>query len=128
MSKLVAHGAMLRCSQGMAPSSLSVLPRRSTAAGEKLVAVVTDFAPNVNVAPFGMCRSLANPQVAAATAAAFGALTPQPCVPVVTAPWAPGAAVAMVDEVPALTSDSTCMCAWAGTIAVSEPGSMVDVD
>jgi hypothetical protein len=73
-----------------------------------------------------MCQSLANPQVAAATSAAMGTLTPQPCVPVIPAPWSPGASVVTLNGVPALTSDSKCQCTWAGTIEVVDPATTVD--
>ena len=53
--------------------------------------VVTDVGA-ASVPPFGLCTSMANPQVAAATAAAQNVLTPQPCQPVLS-PWSPGATV-----------------------------------
>ena len=81
-------GAMIMCSFGLAPSTLSVVAPRPTVEGRP-VATITDVAPGANIAPFGMCQSLANPTVAAATAAALGVLTPMPCVPVVPAPWTP---------------------------------------
>ena len=125
MPKLVVHGAMLQCTMGMAPGTLSVLPTGMVEGDAKPVATVMDFAPMVNVAPFGMCQSPANPQVAAATAAAMGVLTPMPCVPVITAPWTPGAPVATGEHLPLLTDDSTCACAWAGTISVASAGQLV---
>jgi hypothetical protein len=80
----------------------------------------------VNIAPFGMCKSLANPQVAAATSAAMGTLTPQPCVPAPAGPWSPGSSIVTLNGVAALTADSKCMCTWAGGIEVVEPATTVD--
>ena len=128
MPKLVVHGAMLQCTMGMAPGTLSVLPAGRVEGDMKPVATVMDFAPMVNIAPFGMCKTQANPQVAAATAAAMGALTPMPCVPVITAPWSPGSSVASIDDQKALSSDSTCSCAWTGSIEITDAGSEVEVE
>src|SRR5260370_39169608 len=90
--KLVVSGAKLKCSQGTSPSSLTVLPGIADAKDNPL-ATVNDYKPMVNIAAFGMCQTQANPQVAAATAAAQGVLTPQPCIPVTTAPWSPGSSI-----------------------------------
>jgi hypothetical protein len=119
--KLVVQGAQLKCTQGLSPSTLVLQPGAATADG-KLVATVMGFLPMANIPPFGMCQSLANPQVAAATAAAQGALTPQPCVPVITAPWSPGSGVSSLDGTKLLTDDSTCNCQWTGQISISAPG------
>jgi hypothetical protein len=126
MPKLVVNGAQLKCSEGMAPAGLTVLPAAGSEADQKAAATIADSAPMVNIAPFGMCKSLANPQVAAATSAAMGTLTPQPCVPVTAGPWSPGSSLVTLNGVPALTADSRCMCAWAGTIEVAEPGATVE--
>ncbi len=48
-----------------------------------------DHQPMVNISPFGVCVSLANPAVAAATSAALGVLAPQPCIPVTVSPMGP---------------------------------------
>ncbi len=122
MSKLVASGASLKCSAGTSPSTLTVLPAAGTEADAQPAATVMDHAPMVNVAPFGMCKTQANPQVAAATAAAQGVLTPMPCVPVISAPWSPGSPIVTIAEQKALTDDSTCQCAWTGTIEISDAG------
>src|SRR5688572_9680900 len=98
MTKLVVNGAKLTCSEGVAPSTLIVLPTSGTDASEKPAATIMDHLPMVNIAPFGMCKAQANPQVATATAAAQGVLTPQPCVPVIPAPWSPGASVVTIQE------------------------------
>lgn len=114
-------GAALQCSFGAAPSSLSPLPAARVTIEGRPAATVLDAVPLVNIKPFGMCSSLANPTVAAATAAALGVLTPMPCVPV-TAAWQPGAPRTLVGGKPALTAGSTCNCAWGGVIQMIMPG------
>jgi hypothetical protein len=128
MAKLVVHGATLKCSEGASPSTLSILPVNPALADEQRAATIMDFTPMSNVAPFGMCKTQANPQVAAATAAAQGVLTPQPCVPVITGPWSPGSPCVQIEHQKALTDDSTCRCAWTGTIEIADPGTDVKVD
>jgi len=119
----VVNGAMLACSFGAAPSTLTTMPAGiPVTAGGQQAATISHMMPMVNIAPFGMCITLSNPQVAAATAAAQGVLTPQPCIPVITAPWAPGSAKVTIGGVPALTPSSTCQCLWGGTITISNPG------
>ena len=117
----VCMGATLKCSFGAAPSSLVVLPANRTLT-QTPDANIMDNKPMVNIMPFGMCSSLANPAVAAATAAALGALTPQPCVPVIAAPWVPGAATVLIANMPALDNTCKLMCAWAGVIEVVNAG------
>lgn len=118
----VVSGAVLACSFGVAPSTLTVLPAPGVMCSEMPAATIMDFAPMENIASFGMCLSLANPQVAAATAAALGVLTPQPCIPATTSPWTPGAAMTTIGGVPALHNACTCMCMWAGVITITSPG------
>jgi hypothetical protein len=118
----VASGASLTCSFGVAPGTLTVLPAGRVNADGVPMANIMDHKPNVNIAPFGMCQSLANPQVASATSAAQGVLTPQPCVPNTQTPWAPGSPMVMVAGQPALNNTSTCNCLWAGVITITNPG------
>lgn len=122
MGIAVASGATMTCSFGASPGTLTVLPANRVQADGMPMANVLDHKPNVNIAPFGMCSSLSNPQVASATSAAQGVLTPQPCIPVTSTPWAPGAARVVVGGAPALTSDSTCQCMWLGTVTITKPG------
>ena len=121
MAIQVCMGATLQCSFGAAPSSLVVLPA-NRALTTTPMATIMDHAPMVNILPFGMCSSLANPTVAAATAAALGALTPMPCVPVTPAPWVVGAPTVLIGNMPALNNSSKLMCAWAGVIQIVNPG------
>ena len=58
-----------RLSFGTAPSSLMVVPNGPPIMVSGLLrANIPDNAPMVNVMPFGMCSSMANPIVASATA------------------------------------------------------------
>ena len=122
MGNLVCMGAMCQCTFGVAPSSLTVTPENRVLGCNSPVATIMDNIPMKNIMPFGMCSSMANPQVASATAAALGVLTPMPCVPVIPAPWAPGCPTVMVANKPALNDSSKLMCAWAGVISISSPG------
>ena len=124
MAMQVCMGAMLQCSFGAAPSSLVVLPANCVMTGTP-AANIMDGKPMVNVMPFGTCSSLANPTVAAATAAAMGALTPMPCIPVTPAPWAPGAATVTIGGMPALDNSSKLMCNWGGVIQINNAGQTV---
>ncbi|MEK0435860.1 MAG: hypothetical protein RL369_1909, partial [Pseudomonadota bacterium] len=66
MSNLVCSGAMLKCPFGSAPSTMNVLPANRVLSGAPS-ANIMDHVPMLNIPPFGMCNSLANPMVAAAT-------------------------------------------------------------
>lgn len=121
MGMMVCSGAMCMCSFGIAPSSLMVTPENRVMAGLP-AACIMDNVPLKNILPFGMCRSLANPMVAAATAAALGVLTPMPCIPVTTAPWAPGCPTVLVGGKPALNNTSKLMCNWGGVIQITVSG------
>ncbi|MCW2528955.1 MAG: hypothetical protein JWM76_3815 [Pseudonocardiales bacterium] len=124
MGQSAVMGAMLQCSFGLAPSTLSVLPVKRVMIEGRPAAAITDIAMGVNIPPFGMCSSLANPMVAGATAAALGVLTPMPCLPTIVSPWAPGAPKTTVGGIPALVSGSTCMCAYGGVIQMIMPGAV----
>lgn len=121
MGNLVCGGAMCSCSFGMAPSVLMVTPENKVMTTQAL-ATIMDNVPFKNIMPFGMCSNPANPTVAAATAAALGVLTPMPCIPACTAPWAPGAVKVMIGNKPALTNTSKLICAYGGVIQINSPG------
>jgi hypothetical protein len=120
----VVSTAMLMCTFGAAPSTLNVLPMNRVMIEGLPAATIQDHLPIVNIPPFGMCMSLANPTVAAATAAALGVLTPMPCIPATTAPWLPMAPTKLIGNQPVLTTGSQCICQWGGVISITNPGAM----
>ncbi len=129
MPKLVVLGATLQCSMGAAPSSFAISPSHKVTGDDVDAGNVNDFVPNTNIASFGMCQSMSNPQVSAATSAAQGVLTPQPCVPVISDAWSPGSRSVTVADQPALHDGCTCACQWDGTISVTSAGQEdVEVD
>jgi hypothetical protein len=123
MTQLVCAGAQLSCSMGSTQPKFMPTPRPTTAGGQA-VGTVSDFKPTTNIPSFGMCQSLSNPQVSQATSAANGVLTPQPCMPVIQSPWAPGSTTVTLSGQPALVATSSCACLWAGKISVVTPGQM----
>lgn len=121
MGQQVCAGALLQCSFGAAPATLAVLPANGVTTGTPQ-ATIMDGKPMVNVATFGVCISLSNPAVAAATAAALGVLVPMPCIPATSAPWAPGSPTVLIKGVPALNNASKLMCSFGGVIQIVSPG------
>lgn len=121
MSFAVVNGAVCTCTFGAAPCPLIVTSQMSVLGTNLPIASIMDQKP-ANLATFGMCSSMANPVVSAATAAALGVLTPQPCLPVIAAPWTPGSPMVLVCNNPALQHNSQAMCAYAGVIKISNPG------
>ncbi|HEX3705994.1 MAG TPA: DUF4280 domain-containing protein [Mycobacteriales bacterium] len=119
---IVVSTAMLTCSEGESPAALDVLPIARVFVGELPVAAIEDHIPLIEVATFGMCRSLTNPEVASATSAAEGKLTPMPCVPALAAPWIPGNPTVLVGGQPVVAETSMLMCTFAGEITVTQSG------
>ena len=127
MGQQVCMGAMMQCSMGLAPSSLMVVPTNKVMTSNKPAATIMDHKPMVNVLPFGMCKSPANPMVAAATAAALGVLTPMPCIPATAAPWVPGSPTVVIGNMPALNNSSKLMCSYGGVISINSPGQVKEL-
>lgn len=118
----VVAGATLSCSQGDQTSILKMPVSHGVYVKNKAQMNILDFKPFVNIQPFGLCQTLANPTVAVATAANNGVLTPMPCTPVVTMPWINGKDDQLVENFPALINQSINMCLYCGTIKVEDDG------
>lgn len=122
MSYLVVSGASLACPFGTAPATLMATSQTTCIAGGKPAATIKDTAYPINISGFAMCTSMANPQVASATAAAFGVLTPQPCQPTAAAPWI-CLKKTLAAGTPCLGSEGTLLCTMgAGVISITSPG------
>ena len=112
MANPMVQTALCTCTFGAAPAPLMVTSQQTVTMCKMLAATIMD-----NKLPtFGMCTSMANPTVAAATAAALGVLTPMPCIPLTVAPWAPGAPTVMVCGKPLLNNTSKLICGYGGVI------------
>lgn len=118
----VAATAVTTCSFGLMPCPLVVIPSTVMIEGKPAATIMDNKPPNL--ATFGMCTSLSNPVVAAATAAALGALTPMPCLPVIAAPWVPPAAQTLIGGKPALAAGAQSMCNWGGVVQIGFPGTV----
>jgi len=119
-------GGQMMCSFGVAPSVFNATPK-NVLTSFMPAGNIMDNVPIMNIPPFGVCTSLANPTVAAATSAALGVLTPMPCMPVPAGPWAPGSPKVLVQFLPALNESSQLMCAWGGVIKFVFPGQTTEM-
>ncbi|MCC2959336.1 DUF4280 domain-containing protein [Massilia sp. IC2-278] len=121
MSSQTVMTASLMCTMGIGVSSLTVVPIHRVRAQGQPAATIADHVPLVNIAPFPLCNSIANPIVVAATAAKLGVFTPAACLPNTPVPWTPGSPTVLIGGVPALGSGSTCQCLYGGVVSVVQP-------
>ncbi|TNE50033.1 MAG: DUF4280 domain-containing protein [Deltaproteobacteria bacterium] len=107
----------LSCTFGSEPSSL-VPSAKVEGSDVHYEANIMDHEANVNVQPFGLCCSMNNPEVIAATTATLGIEGPvsMPCKPITLGPWSPGDDTTLVGGKPALCSASMLACMWGGVI------------
>lgn len=123
MGVVVVNGAKLMCPFGTTPATLMATSQLTILGCSKPVATIMDAQFGSNITSFGMCSSMANPQVAAATAAALGVLTPQPCTMMAMGPWQATKSTVLVDGKPVLTQESMLMCGMGmGRISIISPG------
>ncbi len=108
---------------GSAQSDLGVVhPAKPVYLHGENMANIMDHKPMINIKPFGQCKSLANPTVAAATAANMGKLQPMPCIPNTVSPWMNGKTDVLVKMQPALMNPCKLTCMWAGMIEITNEG------
>ncbi len=119
MSNCVCSGARLSCPFASSLGQLIVYEPRVMGNNAPL-ANIMDNKPFSNIQPFGMCSSMANPTVAAATTAALGVLTPMPCVPMLTGLWMSGNTGVLVRGYPVLTDKDVHMCMYGGIIKIEK--------
>ena len=116
MPSLVTSGATLRCSMGSATSTLIVPPGRGVVAGGNPVATVADRVALVNIQPFGLCASTANPGFFPRSRRS------PPCAPAFPAPWMPGSASVKTGGLPLVNSGCQCQCQYGGMVSVVASG------
>jgi Domain of unknown function (DUF4280) len=113
LADLVTTGGALKCSMGTTPATFSATSQSvvaPTGAG-----TVDDSQP-ANVPLFGLCQSMQNPAVSGAMG------VPQPCTPMIAAPWSAGSTTTPIGQLPALDDSCQCQCAYFGKITVSSAG------
>ncbi|MCX7748286.1 MAG: DUF4280 domain-containing protein [Clostridia bacterium] len=112
----VVQTATLECSCGDSKSSFKVPIEHKIYINDKPQGNIMDHKPNLNIYPFGMCSSRANPAVIA------NKYRKVPCVPVTMSPWINGKTDVDIDGHPAILNTSKLMCKWCGTISVTKDG------
>ncbi len=118
MGNYVSNGAMLTCTMGVAPSTLTVLPVDKVLTENKPMATIMDHKPFVNIAPFALCSSPLSPTFIKISG------TPGPCIPNLPSPWMAGKPDVMIANKPALTAQCSLMCMYGGSIKIAFPGEL----
>lgn len=121
MGLAIGLGAVARCPFGASPTPLVFLPTSMVFGKSGPLGCMVDFIPFLNVIPFGVCMSLANPITASLTAAAWGVLTPGPCIPVPAGPWIPAKPTVVSKFGPLINTDTKLICAYGGVIQINMP-------
>lgn len=114
--------ALTRCSFGMVPMPFITIPIHRDITFIMPAATIMDHFPFLNILPFIMCQSKANPMVIAIMAATFGAVQMAPCIPMTFAPWVPPCPTVTIDGMPAANNSAKTFCLWGGCISFIFPG------
>ncbi len=115
MANPVVNATICSCIFGTVPMVLPVASQQTVMMMNQPAATIMDN----RCTTFGLCSNIANPAVAAATAAALGVLTPSACIPLTVAPWVPGVPTVLVGGKPLLNNMSKLMCGYGGVIQVT---------
>lgn len=107
MGNIVVSGALCKCMFGVAPTPIMILPTKRVLGGVLPVGTILDFAPFLNVLPFGACTQPAN--------------LSRVCVPAITS-WIPMSPTVLIGGVPVLTKNSIGICALGGVVQFVTPG------
>lgn len=121
MGQLVVTGGNALCTFGTTPGTITATSQQKVLTDGKPVATIMDFNPQ-SVTSFGLCSSMGNPAVQAATAAAMGVLTPQPCVLAPAGTWKPTKVTVTAGGSPVLTNECQGTCLYGGCITITNPG------
>lgn len=121
MAVPVVTGASLACTMGLGTGALTATSQTKVLLCGMPAATVFDVSPITNLSPIGMCTSMANPTVAAATAAALGVLTPMPCLPSPAGIWV-SQNTPLLGGMSGLANDASLTCAYGGAISILSPG------
>ncbi|WP_342261927.1 PAAR-like protein [Alphaproteobacteria bacterium endosymbiont of Tiliacea citrago] len=117
MAFFVTANFISRCTMGIAPTPIAVLPNMCT--GLNLDSVrITDCMPIINIKPYGMCNNPLNPAVAAIIASSFGAVRQFACISPLPTPWVPPNPRVLSRNLPSITSDAKKMCYPGGVISI----------
>lgn len=121
MGQVVVTGGTALCTFGTMPGVISAGAQKKVLIEGKPAATILDFNAQC-ITPFGLCTTLTNPAVQAATAAALGVLTPQPCAFMPAGTWRPSKLTVQAGGSPVLTTECQGNCIYGGCIAVTNPG------
>lgn len=101
---VVVEGAIIQCSMGSIPSSLTLLTGHFIQASSKNICLLKDNLPNINIKPFGICS-----------------LMHIPCMPATPMPWTTDTTHKFSSGIP-ITENSKLICTRGGLISVQNPG------
>lgn len=125
MPFIITSTSITSCSMGLAPCPLTVLPNGICVISLAFtIASIINGMPMINIKPYGLCKSPANPAVAAIIASSFGSVTQGPCIPLTVTPWMPLFPTILVAGSPILVSNSILICSWGGVIKFDIPQQM----
>ena len=109
MGQVVVTGGTAQCTFGTLPGMIAAGAQKKVLIDGKPVATIMDFNTQC-ITPFGLCTTLTNPAVQAATT----------LVPAGT--WKPTKVTVQAGGSPVLTNECQGTCVYGGCIAVTNPG------